>query len=41
MVFSELDMVVVFTGGNYVEGNPEDEIIVRYILPSVVPGISP
>ena len=41
MVFSELDMVVVFTGGNYVEGNPVDEIIVRYILPAVVPGISP
>jgi hypothetical protein len=28
-------MVVVFTGGNYVEGNPVDEIIERYILPAV------
>ena len=35
MVFPDLDMVVVFTGGNYVEGNPVDEIIERYILPAV------
>ena len=35
MVFPELDMVVVFTGGNYIEGNPVDEIIERYILPAV------
>ena len=35
VVFAELEMVVVFTGGNYVEGNPVDEIIERYILPAV------
>lgn len=35
VVFPELEMVVVFTGGNYVEGNPVDEIIERYILPAV------
>ena len=35
MVFPSLDMVVVFTGGNYVEDEPVDEIITRYILPAV------
>ena len=34
-VFPSLDMVVVFTGGNYVEGEPVDEIISRHILPAV------
>jgi len=35
MVFPSLDMVVVFTGGNYVGDEPVDEIITRYILPAV------
>ena len=35
MVFPSLDMVVVFTGGNYVGEVPIDEIITRYILPAV------
>jgi CubicO group peptidase (beta-lactamase class C family) len=35
VVFPALDMVVVFTGGNYVEAEPVDEIIERYILPAV------
>ncbi|NIM95834.1 MAG: serine hydrolase [Anaerolineales bacterium] len=35
MVFPSLDMVVVFTGGNYVEEEPVDEIIIRHILPAV------
>ncbi len=34
-VFPSLDMVVVFTGGNYVEDEPVDAIITRYILPAV------
>ena len=34
-VFPDLDMVVVFTGGNYVDQVPVDEIITRFILPSV------
>jgi CubicO group peptidase (beta-lactamase class C family) len=34
-VFPSLDMVVVFTGGNYVGQEPVDEIIARYILPAV------
>jgi CubicO group peptidase (beta-lactamase class C family) len=34
-VFPSLDMVVVFTGGNYVQEEPVDEIITRYILPAV------
>jgi CubicO group peptidase (beta-lactamase class C family) len=34
-VFPSLDMVVVFTGGNYVEAEPVDEIITRHILPAV------
>jgi hypothetical protein len=28
-------MVVVFTGGNYVEESPVDEIISHHILPAV------
>jgi CubicO group peptidase (beta-lactamase class C family) len=35
IVFPSLDMVVVFTGGNYVGASPEDEIVTRYILPAV------
>jgi CubicO group peptidase (beta-lactamase class C family) len=35
MVFPSLDMVVVFTGGNYVEESPVDEIISHHILPAV------
>jgi CubicO group peptidase (beta-lactamase class C family) len=34
-VFPSLDMVVVFTGGNYVEEEPVDDIITRFILPAV------
>jgi CubicO group peptidase (beta-lactamase class C family) len=34
-VFPDLDMVVVFTGGNYVGDAPVDEIITRFILPAV------
>ena len=33
--FPELDMLVVFTGGNYASPDPTDEIIARYILPSI------
>jgi CubicO group peptidase (beta-lactamase class C family) len=39
-VFPSLDMVVVFTGGNYVGQEPVDEIITRYILPAVHSGKS-
>jgi CubicO group peptidase (beta-lactamase class C family) len=35
IVFRDLDMVVVFTGGNYVTPERVDEIIVQYILPAV------
>ena len=35
MVFPSLEMVVVFTGGNYADQEPVDEIITRYILPAV------
>jgi CubicO group peptidase (beta-lactamase class C family) len=35
MVFSDLEMVVVFTGGNYASGDPSEEILTRYILPAV------
>jgi CubicO group peptidase (beta-lactamase class C family) len=34
-VFPSLDMVVVFTGGNYVGEVPVDDIVVRFILPAV------
>jgi len=34
-VFPGLDMVVVFTGGNYVGEVPADDIVVRFILPAV------
>jgi len=35
MVFPTINMVVVFTGGNYFEQPPLDEIISKYILPSL------
>ena len=35
MVFPSLDMVVVFTGGNYVGQEPVDAIITNHILPAV------
>jgi CubicO group peptidase (beta-lactamase class C family) len=34
IVFPDLDMVLVFTGGNYVDESPVDEIVTRYILPA-------
>ena len=34
-VFPDLNMVIVFTGGNYASPDPVDEIITDYILPSV------
>jgi len=34
-VFEDLDMVVVFTGANYVIPVPCDEIVQRYVLPSM------
>jgi CubicO group peptidase (beta-lactamase class C family) len=36
IVFPSLDMVAVFTGGNYVGSEPVDEIVTRYILPAVL-----
>jgi CubicO group peptidase (beta-lactamase class C family) len=35
MVFPELDMVVVFTGGNYAQQHPIDEILERHIFPAL------
>lgn len=35
IVFPNLNMVVVFTGGNYVGYNPVDEIVTSFILPAV------
>jgi CubicO group peptidase (beta-lactamase class C family) len=34
-VFPSLEMVVVFTGGNYSTPEPVDEILTRFILPAV------
>jgi CubicO group peptidase (beta-lactamase class C family) len=34
LVFPDLQMVVVLTGGNYVGGSPVDEIVTRHILPA-------
>ncbi|MDX1699203.1 MAG: serine hydrolase [Melioribacteraceae bacterium] len=34
-VFPELDMVLVFTGGNYATSDPVDQIIIQYIFPSI------
>jgi CubicO group peptidase (beta-lactamase class C family) len=36
IVFPSLDMVLVFTGGNYEESEPVDEIVTRHILPAVL-----
>jgi len=36
ILFSSLNMVIVFTGSNYVVDPPCDDIIVRYILPAVL-----
>jgi CubicO group peptidase (beta-lactamase class C family) len=35
IVFPSLELVVVFTGGNYVGQNPIDDIVTRHILPAV------
>ena len=35
IVFPDLDVVVVITGGNYITRTPNNEIIYRYILPAV------
>jgi CubicO group peptidase (beta-lactamase class C family) len=35
IVFPSLDMVVVATGGNYVQEDPVEEIVTRFILPAV------
>jgi CubicO group peptidase (beta-lactamase class C family) len=35
IVFPSLEMVVVFTGGNYSTPEPADEILTRFILPAV------
>jgi CubicO group peptidase (beta-lactamase class C family) len=35
IAFPSLDMVLVFSGGNYVGEEPVDEIVTRYILPAV------
>lgn len=34
-VIPDLDLVVVFTGGNYMTPEPVDEIMIQYILPAV------
>jgi CubicO group peptidase (beta-lactamase class C family) len=36
LVFPDLEMVVVFTGGNYSTPEPVDEILTRFILPAVL-----
>ncbi|MGD8794257.1 MAG: serine hydrolase, partial [Anaerolineae bacterium] len=36
LVLPELEMVVVFTGGNYVQDTPMDEILTRFILPAAL-----
>jgi CubicO group peptidase (beta-lactamase class C family) len=35
IVFPELDMVVVFTGGNYAGEDPVERIVARHLLPAV------
>jgi hypothetical protein len=35
MVFPTLDLVVVFTGGNYAEQHRLDEVVAHYVLPAV------
>ena len=34
-IFPELDLVLVFTGGNYTQANPVDTIIKEHILPAI------
>jgi CubicO group peptidase (beta-lactamase class C family) len=41
IVFPSLEMVLVYTGGNYVGEEPVDEIVFRYILPAVHSSASP
>jgi CubicO group peptidase (beta-lactamase class C family) len=36
IVFPSLQLVLVFTGGNYAEPDPVDEIVSRHILPAVL-----
>ena len=36
IVFPSLNMIVVFTGGNYTQYEPVDEIVQEYILPAVL-----
>lgn len=36
IVFPDLDVVLVFTGGNYTGPEPVDEIVTRYVLPAVL-----
>jgi CubicO group peptidase (beta-lactamase class C family) len=40
MVFPDLDMVVVFTGGSYVSESPVDVIVSRHVLPAIREGSS-
>jgi CubicO group peptidase (beta-lactamase class C family) len=35
MVFPSLDLVVVFTGGNYTQQHHLDEALLKYILPAI------
>ena len=35
IIFPELDMVAVFTGGNYVGEDPVEQIVARHLLPAV------
>ena len=36
ILFPKFDMVVAFTGGNYVNKDPVNEIVAHYIIPSVL-----
>jgi CubicO group peptidase (beta-lactamase class C family) len=38
IVFPSLELVAVFTGGNYVGPEPVDDIVTRYVLPAVLSG---
>jgi CubicO group peptidase (beta-lactamase class C family) len=35
MVFPELNMVVVFTGGNYLTKRPPFKILKKYVIPAI------
>jgi len=35
MVFPDLDSVVIFTGGNYLQQHRLDEVVSSYILPAL------